>query len=110
MSIDQLETQKSYYELLEVKQDASDEEIKRAYRRLALQNHPDRARTFERRAAEQRFRQINEAYAHLKTPEKRAAYNDVLKAQNDNANKNSSFWDSIAAIFVNPANAKSSAK
>jgi len=98
MPIDPLEKPVSYYELLEVQPDASDEEIKRAYRSLALKYHPDRWRfSPERKAAEARFRLINEAYAYLKTPERRAAY---LVAQNTARNDNNkTFWSHIAGIF-----------
>jgi molecular chaperone DnaJ len=102
MSTETLEQSKSYYELLEVPQGASDEDIKRAYRRLALKHHPDRSGMPERRLAELRFRLIHEAYLHIKTQEKRALYNNNLRGGNDNARKNS-FWAQVADIFKNPA-------
>lgn len=100
MPVDHLDKPKTYYELLEITPGASDDEVKRAYRRLALQYHPDRPGLLNRRAAEMRFRQINEAYAHLKNAEKRMRYNDALRAKNDNARKSPpSFWDAISDIF-----------
>jgi len=62
---------KDYYEVLGVSRDASPEEIKRAYRKLALKYHPDRNKSKE---AEERFKEISEAYAVLSDPEKRAHY------------------------------------
>ena len=60
------------YELLGVARDASKDDIKKAYRKLALKYHPDRNRGDE--AAENRFKEINEAYGILEDEEKRAAY------------------------------------
>ena len=60
-----------YYAALGVERGASQEEIKKAYRRLAQKYHPDVSKEPE---AEERFKQIAEAYATLKDPEKRAAY------------------------------------
>lgn len=97
MSLDYLEKPRSCYELLEVSTDASDEDIKRAYRRLALKYHPDRPNTPDRKLAELRFRAINEAYANLRTPERRAQYDSGLAHGNDN--KIFSFWSQIAGIF-----------
>lgn len=65
-------TEKDYYELLEVSKDASGDEIKRAFRKLAMKYHPDR--NPGDKAAEQRFKEINEAYEVLKDEQKRAAY------------------------------------
>jgi molecular chaperone DnaJ len=62
---------RDYYRVLGVPRDASTEEIKRAFRRLAMKYHPDRNRSPE---AEARFKEINEAYEVLSDPEKRAAY------------------------------------
>ena len=63
---------KDYYELLGVHRNATDAELKRAYRRLALEYHPDKNQGD--RAAEEKFKEINEAYAVLSDPQKRAYY------------------------------------
>lgn len=60
-----------YYEVLEVGKSASQEEIKKAYRKLALQYHPDRNKAAE---AEAKFKKINEAYEVLSNPKKRETY------------------------------------
>jgi len=60
-----------YYAALGVERGASQEEIKKSYRRLAQKYHPDVSKEPE---AEERFKQVAEAYATLKDPEKRAAY------------------------------------
>jgi len=62
---------KDYYEILGVPRNATKEEIKRAYRRLALQWHPDRNKSPE---AEERFKEITEAYSVLIDDEKRRLY------------------------------------
>ncbi|MHB1303571.1 MAG: molecular chaperone DnaJ [Acidiphilium sp.] len=61
-----------YYELLGVQRGASADEMKKAYRKLAMQYHPDR--NPGDKAAEQKFKDINEAYDVLKDEQKRAAY------------------------------------
>src|SRR5829696_2641628 len=63
---------KDPYQTLGVDRKASDEEIKKAYRKLARQYHPDR--NPDDTAAEERFKDIQEAYSILSDPEKRRAY------------------------------------
>ena len=63
---------KNYYQELGISSGASEEEIKKAYHKLALKYHPDR--TNGDKAAEERFKEINEAYAVLTDPVKRASY------------------------------------
>ncbi len=64
--------QRDYYELLEVSRTASDAEIKKAYRRLAMKYHPDRNPGDS--AAEEKFKEIQNAYSILSDSQKRAAY------------------------------------
>jgi len=63
---------RDYYEVLGVKRNATDQEIKSAYRHLAKEYHPDR--NAGDKEAERRFKELNEAYEALKDPQKRAAY------------------------------------
>ena len=62
---------RDYYEVLGVSRDASAEDIKKSFRRLAMQYHPDRNKED---GAEMRFKEAGEAYEVLSDPEKRAAY------------------------------------
>jgi len=67
---------KDYYLTLGVAKDASPEEIKRAFRKLAIQYHPDKAKG-DKRQAEEKFKTINEAYEVLGDPEKRRKYDQL---------------------------------
>ncbi len=71
---------KDYYEVLGVSKTASDEEIKRAFRRLAKQYHPDVNKSAD---AEEKFKEIGEAYAILSDPEKRRQYDQFGHAAFD---------------------------
>jgi curved DNA-binding protein len=67
---------KNYYDVLGVARDATQDEIKKAFRRLARKYHPDVSKEPD---AEQRMKEINEAYAVLSDPEKRAAYDQLAQ-------------------------------
>ena len=67
---------KDYYKTMGLARDASQEDIKRAYRRLARKYHPDVSKEAD---AEARFKEVGEAYEVLKDPEKRAAYDRLLE-------------------------------
>ena len=66
-----MSSKRDYYEILGVGKNASDEEIKKAFRKLALEFHPDRNKS---KGAEDKFKEINEAYQVLSDPEKRNSY------------------------------------
>src|SRR5512132_4529042 len=63
---------RDYYEVLGVNRDASEEDIKKAYRKLAMKFHP--ARNPDSKDAEEKFKEAKEAYEVLSTAEKRRAY------------------------------------
>lgn len=63
---------KNYYDILDISKEASDEEIKKAYRKLAMKYHPDRNQG--NKEAEEKFKDINEAYQVLSDPQKKAQY------------------------------------
>jgi len=89
---------KDYYEILGVKKDATTEDIKRAYRKLAHQHHPDKSDT----DGGAKFKEINEAYQVLSDEKKRAQYDQFGSSegspfgggwQGNYGNANSAGWD-----------------
>jgi len=66
---------RDYYKILGTDRDASPDEIKKAYRKLALQYHPDRNPGDQE--AEEKFKELNEAYQVLSDQEKRARYDQL---------------------------------
>ena len=67
-------TKRDYYEILGVNKGASVDEIKKAYRQLALKHHPDRVGADLKKEAEEKFKELSEAYAVLCDPQKRSVY------------------------------------
>jgi molecular chaperone DnaJ len=65
---------RDYYQLLGVERNASDEEIKKAYRKLAMKHHPDRNTDGDHKESEEKFKEAKEAYEVLCDAKKRAAY------------------------------------
>ena len=65
---------RDYYEVMGIARDATQDEVKRTYRKLARKYHPDVSDSSD---AEERFKELGEAYAVLKDPEKRAAYDQL---------------------------------
>ena len=65
-------TKRDYYEVLGVERNASADDIKRAYRRMALKYHPDK--NPDDKAAEQSFKECAEAYEVLSNPDKKSRY------------------------------------
>ena len=80
---------KDYYDILGISKSASDTEIKQAYRKLAMKYHPDRNKGDKN--AEEKFKEINEAYETLKDPQKKAAYDQYGHEAYKNASAGGGF-------------------
>lgn len=83
---------KDYYKALGVARDASQDQIRRAYRKLARKYHPDVAR--DEPGAEERFKEINEAHEVLKDPEKRRKYDTLGSGVEGGEFRPSRGWES----------------
>ncbi len=90
---------KDYYEILGVSKNADDEELKKAYRRLAIKYHPDRNQNDKE--AEEKFKQINEAYSVLSDPKKRAQYDQFGTVDENGFSSDFGYASSFEDIFSN---------
>jgi molecular chaperone DnaJ len=95
-------SKEDFYKVLEVARNASDKEIKKAYRRLAMKHHPDR--NSDNPDAEEKFKVIQEAYAILSDEQKRAAYDQFGHAGVDQSmgggqQQGDSFSDVFGDVF-----------
>ena len=88
---------REYYETLGVSKTASDAELKSAFRKAAMQCHPDRHPGDKQ--AEARFKELNEAYQHLSDAQKRAAYDRYGHAAFEQGGMNDGFAASMSDIF-----------
>ena len=77
-----MSTKRDYYEILSVSRNASDTELKAAYRKLALKYHPDR--NPDDKKAEELFKEAAEAYEVLRDPQKRSLYDQYGHAGLEN--------------------------
>ena len=87
-------SKRDYYEVLGIQKSTNKDEIKSAYRKLALKYHPDRNKSPE---AEEKFKEISEAYAVLSDPEKRKRYDTYGHVGNEEVFRGSE--DNFAEIF-----------
>jgi len=71
---------RDYYNVLGVERNATEDEIKRSYRKLALEHHPDH--NPGNKSAEEKFKEINEAYQVLSDPEKKTRYDQLGRSYN----------------------------
>merc|ERR1712151_391267 len=83
--------EKKYYDILEIKEDASNDEIRKAYRRLALKYHPDRNKGNEQESSE-RFREVGNAYEVLSNENSRRDYDRSLRYGTDYDPRHGGGW------------------
>ncbi|WVZ00987.1 hypothetical protein V8G54_027056 [Vigna mungo] len=91
----------NYYDILQVDRDAKDEDLKRAYKRLAMKWHPDKNLT-NKEDAESMFKKVSEAYEVLSDPHKRAFFDSTLKARVEPAADAGASGDGGPTRYQNP--------
>nr|WP_276537076.1 molecular chaperone DnaJ [Anaerosalibacter massiliensis] len=113
MKVGERLSKQDYYEILNLSKDATDEDIKKAYRRLAKKYHPD-LNQGNKEEAEQKFKEINEAYEVLSNPEKRSRYDRFghagVDGQTGGFNGFGDIFDDIFDIFGGGFSSSSSRK
>ncbi len=91
-------SEKNYYDILGVSENASEQEIQRAYRNLAKKYHPDKLKGDK--VSEERFKEISEAYAVLKDPKKRKKYDNMRRFGGGFAGNHQNVdFDDFSSIF-----------
>ena len=91
----------TYYDILQVRPTATDDLIRLSYRRLAKRHHPD-ANPMNPTLAAARFRAIQDAYEHLRDPQKRRVYDQMLKMKTwaPPSSNNDNHSDGISDMFT----------
>ncbi len=85
----------NYYKILEISRNATKDDIKQAYRKLAMLYHPDRASADMKKINEEKFKEIAEAYAILSNDEKKAQYDESERCRDERirAERGKRVWD-----------------
>jgi molecular chaperone DnaJ len=91
---------RDFYEILGVPKNASDEDIKKSYRKLAMKFHPDRNQGEATKAAEEKFKEAKEAYEMLSDPQKRTAYDQYGHAGVDPNMRQGGVGDGFSGGFA----------
>ncbi len=99
-------TKRDYYEILGISKGATADDIKKAYRNLALKYHPDRVSADKKKEAEEKFKEMSEAYEVLIDPQKKATYDQYGHSGVDNSFRQGGFewqdfhhFDDLKDIF-----------
>ncbi|MDI6730268.1 MAG: molecular chaperone DnaJ [Candidatus Altarchaeum sp.] len=90
---------KDYYEILGVSKNTTKDDLKQAYRKLAMQYHPDKASPDKKKEYEEKFKEISEAYAVLSNDEKKAQYDRFGSAEMGNVSQEDIFRNADFSDF-----------
>ena len=93
-------SKRDYYEVLGVNKSASDDEVKKAFRKMARKYHPDVNR--DKPEAEAKFKEVNEAYEVLSNPDRRGQYDQMGHAAFDGSGGGGGIWSvaMVAALMI----------
>ena len=98
-------SKRDYYDILGITKGTSDEDLKKAYRKLAMRYHPDRNADDDKAVAETKFKEVQEAYDNLSDPQKRAMYDQYGHATPGHSTNQNPQWShstvNINDLFAN---------